>query len=541
MSSNPQQTTDGAQRSVTRQITSERIFLWLKNNALWSGICLVCVWSAYFLVYRSLIDGLNVHHSTWLFHLLPLLVAVITLGIIYLATADLIIDKNGHIPVKQLNINRGLMGLAYMYLILWACVLVFLLLNTQPLVFEAEDESECYQKNIIAVIPGCDFSLPESIDTTEGKTDRMPNGAEYCGDIPPQWVLVLGGMILDCQVDGTCRSQLSCPSEKRQVSKQAANCHNALDRLFGQQDNAVCADTSFAELQLLQGQLQKKRQRLHNQKQCLSIGNGPDICGQPTLDLTRKDISRIDELLESISLQLAQAKVNEMLDKNLPGAPVLGGVVVPIYFIALAIFGALVAMARKLPEFQSRLDANYSETYEDDLASNLSKDQPLNPSQLPELLVFQVVQVICAPVIAIVAYALVDPEQLYVGVVTAFAVGFSSEWVLLLIRNVTDKLGAAAPRGPRIRKIREKAEQQLAIAVDSIQLPSGEARVGDRVVLVQPVNQYMIGSEFVITSIKVDAITVREVDGKATLSKAPHFFDLKVIQTEYVSLTQPNG
>ena len=107
-----------------------------------------------------------------------------------------------------------------------------------------------------------------------------------------------------------------------------------------------------------------------------------------------------------------------------------GGLVVPLYAIVLALMGAAVSMTRRVPEFQRRISPGDPEfmTYD----------------QAREGLVFQIMQVASAPLIALTAYYLVDPSSRASTIVLSFASGFSSETVLLLIRAVLEKLRPAA-------------------------------------------------------------------------------------------------
>jgi hypothetical protein len=103
-----------------------------------------------------------------------------------------------------------------------------------------------------------------------------------------------------------------------------------------------------------------------------------------------------------------------------------GGLVVPVYFIVLSFFGAIVSMTRRVPEYQGRIGPNASKglTYE----------------EAREELVFQLMQVLSAPLIAVTAYYLVDPNTRTASIALGFICGFSSETVLLYIRAATEKL-----------------------------------------------------------------------------------------------------
>lgn len=110
---------------------------------------------------------------------------------------------------------------------------------------------------------------------------------------------------------------------------------------------------------------------------------------------------------------------------------VSGGLVVPLYAVVLSLMGAAVSMTRRVPEFQRRISPGDPEY--------------INFDQAREGLVFQIMQVASAPLIAITAYYLVDPGSRASTIVLSFASGFSSETVLLLIRAILEKMKPASP------------------------------------------------------------------------------------------------
>ena len=108
-----------------------------------------------------------------------------------------------------------------------------------------------------------------------------------------------------------------------------------------------------------------------------------------------------------------------------------GGLVVPLYAIVLSLMGAAVSMTRRVPEFQRRLSPGDPEYITFD--------------QAREGLVFQIMQVASAPLIAVTAYYVVDPGSRASTIALSFASGFSSETVLLLIRAILEKMRPTAP------------------------------------------------------------------------------------------------
>jgi Carboxypeptidase regulatory-like domain len=116
-----------------------------------------------------------------------------------------------------------------------------------------------------------------------------------------------------------------------------------------------------------------------------------------------------------------------------------GGLVVPVYLVMLALFGGAVSLTRRVPEYQKQAADDYVAT------ENAPK---LRPHRLREYLIFQMVQFISAPFVAVVAYYVVAPTAMSATVALGFAAGFASEAVLLMIRAAVDKIKPAALREP---------------------------------------------------------------------------------------------
>jgi hypothetical protein len=124
----------------------------------------------------------------------------------------------------------------------------------------------------------------------------------------------------------------------------------------------------------------------------------------------------------------AKDRSGEQVDDRLESGkfrPVVvhGGLAVPWYFITLAIIGAAISLARKVPEYQRRA---------------ISSDDALNGPKLREYLEFQILQVLCAPFIAATVYNIVTPTSSAVASTLGFSSGFASETILLGIRAGLD-------------------------------------------------------------------------------------------------------
>ena len=99
---------------------------------------------------------------------------------------------------------------------------------------------------------------------------------------------------------------------------------------------------------------------------------------------------------------------------------------VPLYFVVLSLMGAAVSMTRRVPEYQGQVVQG--------------APRPITRNQAREYLVFQIMQVVSAPLIAITAYYSIEPGSRATSVALGFASGFASETVLLAIRALVEKL-----------------------------------------------------------------------------------------------------
>jgi hypothetical protein len=110
-------------------------------------------------------------------------------------------------------------------------------------------------------------------------------------------------------------------------------------------------------------------------------------------------------------------------------ARIRGGLVVPLYFVIVALMGGAVSLLRRVPEIQRRSEHDYVGT---------EKEPQLSPGEVRERLGFQIIQFISAPLIAVTAYHAIGPESRTASVALAFTSGFASESILLMIRGIVD-------------------------------------------------------------------------------------------------------
>ena len=112
------------------------------------------------------------------------------------------------------------------------------------------------------------------------------------------------------------------------------------------------------------------------------------------------------------------------------------GLVVPLYVVVLAIIGGAVGMTRRLPEIQRRASYSYR-----------CEKCRLTSIKAREQVVFQIMQILTAPLIAIMAFSAFEPHTIALAVTVGFASGFASEAILVKIRQASDAV---------VRGVREK-------------------------------------------------------------------------------------
>jgi amino acid transporter len=117
-----------------------------------------------------------------------------------------------------------------------------------------------------------------------------------------------------------------------------------------------------------------------------------------------------------------------------PPYKIVGGLVVPVYFVILSLMGAAVSLARRVPEIQKRSAPDYVGT---------EKEPKLTFAEALEYLAFQIMQFVSAPLIAVTAYYVITPGSRATSATLGFSSGFASEAVLLLIRGAVEKISPA--------------------------------------------------------------------------------------------------
>jgi hypothetical protein len=100
--------------------------------------------------------------------------------------------------------------------------------------------------------------------------------------------------------------------------------------------------------------------------------------------------------------------------------------------------GGSISLTRRLPELQKQVSTEHIAT----------EQQPkLTQYEFREYLIFQIVQFISAPFLAILAYYLIDPSNTTNAVAVAFTAGFASETILLMVRSIANKITPSTSTG----------------------------------------------------------------------------------------------
>ena len=140
-------------------------------------------------------------------------------------------------------------------------------------------------------------------------------------------------------------------------------------------------------------------------------------------------------------------------DKPPKHVEVMGGLAVPFFVLVLAFVGGAVSLSRRIPEYQRRLHPDYKPEPAD-------KETKMKEFQAREYVVFQVMQLVSAPFLAVATWYIVTPSGLSTAATLAFGTGFASEPLLLMIRGLVEGIKPEAsrpkPQGQNEDKVKDK-------------------------------------------------------------------------------------
>ena len=80
-----------------------------------------------------------------------------------------------------------------------------------------------------------------------------------------------------------------------------------------------------------------------------------------------------------------------------------GGLAVPLYVVFLALMGGAVSMIRRVPEYQKRATRQYAKDWASDVDHETGEEPPIPEVRARELVIFQIMQMFTAPLIAVTA------------------------------------------------------------------------------------------------------------------------------------------
>jgi len=124
-----------------------------------------------------------------------------------------------------------------------------------------------------------------------------------------------------------------------------------------------------------------------------------------------------------------------------PVLEVIGGLTVPLFVLVLALIGGAVSLSRRIPEYQRRNNMAYVPT----------DAEPFMPAfRVREAVVFQTMQLVSAPFLAIGSWHIIEPASVAAAATLAFATGFFSETVLLMIRGMVNGLRPEVTKVPGV-------------------------------------------------------------------------------------------
>lgn len=151
----------------------------------------------------------------------------------------------------------------------------------------------------------------------------------------------------------------------------------------------------------------------------------------PTAKQEKPDEVRKDNYALLLAVGGQAALQLPALEGQPPISVVSGGLVLPLYVVLVAMIGGAISLSRRIPEIQKRTDPSYPGT---------SAQTKLKLYEAREQVVFQIMQLVSAPFIAICSFHVLEPKGTPSAVALAFGSGFASETILLMIRGVVDGL-----------------------------------------------------------------------------------------------------
>ncbi len=467
-------------------------------------------------------------------------------------TAEITTDPSDDTKLRSLV--RGVLALGYGFLIVVLCVAIWIMFvsttnndiesdkkqrteqGNQP---QLEQENKQPSTNSFTpwIVLGCEYksNSGENNKTIVPVTSPL-DGENYCGERTPQRLIVMGGILTGCSLTNTCpAAQLPeiSAEDLGDINRCTTGISEYVELLKGElslslpeeveeEINLCPEDSVLRDIRQRMVNTRDKIQALEIRKRHFEANHSAELAN---LKGELKIYGFLEDLVSTRQRTLATFNEQTSLPNQLPAELIVGGIVVPAYFVFCALLGAMIAMARKLPEFQARLVINCGDEAPAQKSFRGQNYSPLYPMDIPELVLFQMIQVVSAPILAILAYGYLSDGILsdFTAISIGFAAGFSSEWVLVMVRNITDRLAGATPKQP----------QNIAVTTTlgaskppEVLLASGVAAIGSTLILRQDAETFTVGQLFTLMAIDGETLTVQELNGTKTLVKEKTFFDL---------------
>ena len=151
---------------------------------------------------------------------------------------------------------------------------------------------------------------------------------------------------------------------------------------------------------------------------------------------------------------------------------VSGGFVVPFYVVVFAFVGGVVNLTRRVPEYQKRSSVHFAGTVTESRVTLL---------EAREFVVFQLMQLLSSPFVAMLAYYALEPKSVASAVGVAFFSGFATESVLLLLRGMFAGL-RPEPTKTAAADLTTAATTQVEVAaLDASKAPVKDAKIELRI------------------------------------------------------------
>lgn len=500
---------------------------------LWVGIFLVVL----FILTDAVFPDLHLNHT--------LVVSICVVFIISLFTGELVLEGSSasENAATVRHTVRAVLGIGYLFLIAVGCFAFYIM-------FHEIKPANTQHSNTVSYGPifvnGCEYSAPEAKEIVKDGSKKIvlpasvPDAVKYCASTPPQRLIIIGSITTECSLTNSC-AETKPPIRPPRFYIEQSTCSADILELQAkiELNESINPCLSDAMSQKVSSKLLEAKNKLQaisiQQSLSLKDSSSNNNTSAQEIQRTRDALTTLKQKIEANKLQKAILDQQHSIDNHIDGKLIVGGIVVPAYFVFCALLGAMISMARKLPEFQARIVRKDDDTDNKDFRGESLAT--LQFQEIPELVLFQIIQVCSAPILAIIAYGYLNDEIMsdFTAISIAFAAGFSSEWVLMMIRNISDRLAGARPKTSLSRAVLNQLPQTVTQVFD------GLVKVGDLVYLRKASGKFTPGTAFLVTSIQSNTITATAVDGSGELREQAICFEIKAPSPVFADFSNVDG